>query len=90
VTGTFTPAGGAARPFTVYLDAEVRLELPISPPLAVAEGSSTAQVTVLLDPAAIFRTGSQVLDLSQLNGRLAEIEFRDGVFRGEGRHGSDD
>ena len=90
VTGTFTPTGGAARPFTAYLDAEVRLELAISPPLAVTEGSSAGQVSVLLDPSVIFRTGAQVIDLSQFNGTLRELEFRDGAFRGEGRHGSDD
>ena len=90
VTGTFTPTGGTARPFTAYLDAEVRLTLPISPPLTVTEGSSTGQVAVLLDPSVIFRTGAQVIDLSQLNGRLGEFEFRDGGFRGEGHHGGDD
>jgi len=90
VTGTFTPAGGAARPFTAYLDAEVRLTLAISPPLAVTEGSGTAQVAVLLDPAVIFRNGAQVIDLSQFNGTLREFELRDGGFRGEGHHGGDD
>ena len=90
VTGTFTPTGGAARPFTAYLDAEVRLVLAITPPLAVTEGSSAGQVSVLLDPSVIFRNGAQVIDLSQFNGTLRELEFRDGAFRGEGRHGSDD
>jgi hypothetical protein len=87
VTGTFTPTGGAARPFNAYLDAEVRLQLPITPPLTVAEGTSTAQVSVLVDPAVLFRVGTQVIDLSQFNGRLAEFEFRDGGFRGESGHG---
>ena len=89
VTGTFTPTGGAPRPFSAYLDAEVRLLLPISPPLTVAEGASANQVSVLLDPAVMFRVGSNVLDLSQVTGVL-KIEFRDGVFRGEGHHGGDD
>ena len=90
VTGTFTPTSGAARPFTAYLDAEVRLELAITPPLAVTEGSSTGQVSVVLDPAAIFRTGAQVVDLSQFNGTLREFEFRAGGFSGHGGHGGDD
>ena len=93
VTGTFTPTGGAARPFTAFLDAEVRLDLAISPPLVVTEGSSTGQVAVLLDPAAIFRNGAQVVDLSQLTGTAPEFEFRSGGFRGEsghGGHGGDD
>lgn len=90
VTGTFTPTGGAARPFTAYLDAEVRLTLSITPPLTVTEGSSTGQVAVTLDPSVIFRTGAQVIDLSQFNGHLGEIELRDGSFRGHGGHGGDD
>jgi hypothetical protein len=94
VTGTFTPTGGAARPFTAYLNAEVKLELPISPPLVVTEGSSTGQVSVLLDPAAIFRNGAQVIDLSQFNGRLGEFRVEAGHgFHGEsghGGHGGDD
>jgi hypothetical protein len=89
VTGTFTPTGGAARPFTAYLNAEVRPELPISPALAVTEGTGTAQVAVLVDPAVMFRVGANVLDLSQVGG-VPRIEFRDGVFRGEGHHGGDD
>ena len=90
VTGTFTPTGGSARPFTAYLRAEVRLELPISPPLAVTEGSSTGEVAVLLDPAALFRSGAQVVDLSQFNGHVGEFEFRAGGFRSESGHGGDD
>jgi hypothetical protein len=90
VTGTFTPTGGAARPFTAYLNAEVRLTLAISPPLTVTEGSATGQVSILLDPSVIFRTGSQVIDLSQFNGKLGQFEFRDGGFRGHGGHGGDD
>jgi len=89
VTGTFTPTGGAPRQFAAYLNAEVRLELPISPPLVVTEGSSTGQVSVLLDPSAIFRTGANVLDLSQVNGVL-QVDFRNGAFHGEGHHGGHD
>jgi hypothetical protein len=94
VTGTFTPTGGAARPFTAYLRAEARLELPISPPLVVSEGSSTGQVAVVLDPAALFRNGAAVIDLSQFNGRVGEFETEAGHgFHGEsghGGHGGDD
>ncbi|HEX6751283.1 MAG TPA: hypothetical protein VF092_28590 [Longimicrobium sp.] len=86
VTGTFTPAGGTARNFRAFLRAEVRLTLPINPPLTVAEGTNTAQVAVLLDPAAIFRAGTTVVDLSQFNGRVAEFDAEHG-FESEGRHG---
>ncbi|HEV7589942.1 MAG TPA: hypothetical protein VGO40_17635 [Longimicrobium sp.] len=89
VTGSFTPTGGAARPFTAYLNAEVKLQLPISPPLVVTEGSSTGQVAVVLDPAAIFRNGANVIDLSQFNGRLGEFKSEAGRgFHGEGHHGN--
>jgi hypothetical protein len=89
VTGTFTPTGGAPRTFRAFLRAEVRLTLPINPPLTVAEGSNTAQVAVLLDPASFFRTGTTVVDLSQFTGGV--VDFRDGAehgFESEGHHGS--
>lgn len=88
VDGTFTPTGGAARPFSAYLRAEVRVTLPLNPPLTVAEGNANNDVTILLDPATFFRNGGAVVDLSAFNGSLGEIEVRDGVFRGEGHHGS--
>jgi hypothetical protein len=42
-------------------------------------------VSILLDPAVIFRSGNNVLDLSQSNGRLLEIEIENGF---SGRSGS--
>jgi hypothetical protein len=91
VAGTFTPTGGPARPFTAYLKAEVKVELPLSPALTVAEGSSTSQVAVTLDPAAFFKSGSAVVDLSQFNGSVGDFEFEaEHGFRGEGHHGGDD
>lgn len=89
VDGSFTPTGGTARPFSAYLRAEVRVDLGISPPLVVTEGSGTSQVSILLDPAAFFRNGGAVVDLSQLSG-VTDFEFRAGGFRGEGHHGGDD
>jgi len=91
VAGTFTPTGGAAKPFTAYLKAEVKVELPLSPPLTVAEGSSTSQVSVALDPAAFFKSGAAVVDLSQFNGSVGEFEFEaEHGFHGSGHHGGDD
>lgn len=91
VAGTFTPTGGAARAFTAYLRAEARVELPLSPPLTIAEGSASSQVAVLLDPAAFFRSGAAVVDLSQLNGTVGEFKAEAGRgFRGEGHHGGHD
>lgn len=90
VTGTFTPTGGTARAFRAFLRAEVKVTLPINPPLVVAEGSSSNAVSVVLDPAAFFKTGTTVVDLSQFNGRLGEFKAEAGRgFHSEG-HGSDD
>jgi len=89
VTGTFTPTGGTPRDFRAFLRAEVKLTLPINPPLTVAEGTNTAQVAVLLDPASFFRTGTTVVDLSQFNGRVGEFENEmEHGFESEGHHGS--
>lgn len=75
VTGTFTPTGGTARPFTTYFRAEVEVEMPIDPPLVVPADGGSPTVTVHLDPTRWFkRSGGRVLDLSALDGRLLEFE----------------
>lgn len=91
VTGTFTPTGGAPRDFRAFARAEVRLTLPINPPLTVGEGSSSSAVAVVLDPAAFFKTGATVIDLSQFSsGKLGEFKVEaERGFHGEG-HGGDD
>lgn len=91
VTGTFTPTGGAARDFTAYLNAEAKVQLLITPPLEVAEGSNTATVSVTLDPTLFFRAGTNVVDLSQFTASHVgefEVESEHG-FESEGRHGRD-
>jgi hypothetical protein len=91
VTGTFTPTGGAPRTFRAFLRAEVKLTLPINPPLTVGEGSTSSAVAVVLDPASFFKTGTTVVDLSQFNGRLGEFKVEaERAFHGEGHHGNDD
>jgi hypothetical protein len=88
VVGTFTPTGGAARPFRAFVEAEIEIELDLNPALTVAEGG-TGSLDVTLDPQAIFRSGNTVLDLSTANARTRlEIEIENG-FSGRGR-GSDD
>jgi hypothetical protein len=85
VVGTFTPAGGTPQSFRAFLEAEIETEL--SPRLVVGEGESRG-IDVLLDPAAIFRSGANVLNLAQSSGRN-ELEIRiENGFRGSG--GSDD
>ena len=72
VKGTFTPVGGSARPFIVYFDAEIEVEKDLIPPVTVPEATA---ITVHVNPDAWFKKGSQVVDLSQLNGRLIEFEL---------------
>jgi hypothetical protein len=93
VVGTFTPTGGTARPFRVFVEAEIEIETELSPPLVVGQGESRS-VDVLLDPAAIFRSGGDVVDLSSGGEHELELEIRDG-FSGHGsgnsgRGGGDD
>jgi hypothetical protein len=83
VVGSFTPTGGAARPFRVFVEAEIEIETELAPPLTVGQGESRS-VDVTLDPAVLFRNGGTVLDLSSGAGRLElEIEIENG-FRGRG------
>ena len=37
VAGSFTPKNGAARPFTVFFDADIEIELAFEPPLIVGD-----------------------------------------------------
>mgnify|MGYP001154919551 CR=1 FL=1 len=78
VEGSFTPTGGEARPFVVYIDAEVEVELDLNPPLTVGEGA-TAGLDVVLSPERWFaRDDGEVIDLSAFDfattGELLELE----------------
>lgn len=91
VTGTFTPRTsgqlGTPRPFRVFIEAEIEVEVALDPPLVIDAGSQARSVSIELDPAALFRVGGNVIDLSQLNGRMIELELE--VERGfSGRGGS--
>jgi hypothetical protein len=83
VVGTFTPNGGTARPFTVYLDADVDFELPLIPPLIINESGANRTVTVEITPKRWFLRAGRVFDLSAFNGRVLEFEddFRLGISR---------
>ncbi len=85
VVGTFTPTGGQPRAFRVFIEAEIEVEVDLNPPLVITESSTSRDVSILLDPAAIFRSGNNVLDLSQSTGRPLEIEIENGF---SGRSGS--
>lgn len=86
VVGSFTPTGGAAQSFRAFVEAEIEIETELSPRLVVGEGESRG-VDVLLDPAAIFRSGANVLNLAQPSGRN-ELEIR--IENGFSGRGSDD
>ena len=77
--GTFTPAGSATpQPFTVYFDAEIEVEMELSPPVTVP--GATALV-VVVDPALWFTEGARVVNLAALDGRMIEFhsQLRDGI-----------
>lgn len=79
VEGVFTPVSGAARPFVAYFDAEIEIEMRLSPPLVIGENDSPI-VTIDVAPAVWFlgSTGG-VVDLSAFDfattGRVAEFEI---------------
>jgi len=83
VVGTFTPVGGQARPFTVFLDADIEVEMALNPPLTISESGANRTVTLSIDPALWFRSNGQVLDLSDLNGDILEfeVEVEDGFTK---------
>jgi hypothetical protein len=63
VVGTFTPRTGAARPFTVFFDAEIEIKLDFEPPLLVEDGERLVDIEI--DPSFWFRTfANTVTDLS--------------------------
>lgn len=78
IEGTFTPTGGEARSFVVYLEAEVEVELDLVPPLEVSEDAE-ATLDVVLSPERWFvRPDGSVVDLSAFDfattGELLELE----------------
>ncbi|HEX8450794.1 MAG TPA: hypothetical protein VF647_01790 [Longimicrobium sp.] len=90
VSGTFQPRTngtlGAAQPFRVFVRAELRTRVALNPPLVLTETSSAPQVTITLDPAVLFRSGTQVANLAASNNQLIELRVDRG-FRGEGHSG---
>lgn len=86
VAGSFTPTGGTAEAFRVFLDAEIEVEMDLVPPLVVdADGSASRDLTVDVSPHIWFlRPDGSVFDLRQYDydqtGRLLEfeVEMEDG------------
>lgn len=80
LVGTFTATDGAATPFRVYVDAEIEIEMDLSPPLVVGEdGGADRALTVDIEPHAWFvRADGSVLPLHEYDyartGELLELE----------------
>lgn len=66
VTGAFTPTGGSATAFRVFLKAEIEIEFELQPRLIVdPDGASSREVTVDVAPDIWFSLANgEVLDLS--------------------------
>lgn len=87
VTGSFTSAdGGDPVAFTTYVDAEIEIEVEMSPPLEVAADGLSRSITVELDPARwLTQTDGTVLNLAEFDYTLTEdlyeleAEFENGV-----------
>jgi hypothetical protein len=82
VEGLFTPLDGDARPFVVFIEADVEVELDLEPPLVVgADGSADRELLVDVRPDMWFvRADGSVRDLSVYVGSLLEldVEIEDG------------
>ncbi len=79
VTGTFTPTGGQPVAFRVYFEAEIEVEMELSPPLRISEEGASRSVVVEVRPEAWFlRPDGTVLDLSRFDfdrtGAVVEFE----------------
>ena len=80
-TGTFTPtgAGQVAKTFTVYFRAELKLEMPLDPPLVVTASGASRTVTVTIRSDAWFKgADGRVADLSAFDfpktGKVVEFK----------------
>lgn len=79
--GVFQPSGGGdARPFTVYFEAELEIELEFDTPLTIAADDPDRTIAVTVDPRLWFRRGDgTVMDLSAFDFAtfqdVVEFEF---------------
>ena len=80
IVGTFTPSGGVARPFTVFAEAEIEVEMEFDTPVEVTEAGANQDLIVNVAPELWFaRAGGDVLNLSERDfaetGSLLEFEL---------------
>ncbi len=83
--GEFEPTGGTPQPFRVYVDAEIEIEMDLSPPLTIDADGVSEDLSIVVDPAMwLLRTDGTVVDLSAADfsntGDLFEfeVEFENG------------
>lgn len=83
--GEFEPTGGTPQPYRVYVDAEIEIEMDLSPPLTIDADGVSEDLTIVVDPAMwLLRTDGTVVDLSAADfsntGDLYqfEVEFENG------------
>lgn len=66
IVGTFTPTDGEARPFKVFAEAEIEIELEFEPPLEVTADNMEQVVLIRINPVRWFeQSDGTVLDLSE-------------------------
>ncbi len=87
VTCTFTPKGTGQQPiaFKVYFRAELKIEMPLVPPLVVTATGASRTVTVNLKPDVWFKgADGKVADLSDLDFTKTRkvIEFKPEAKKG--------
>jgi hypothetical protein len=80
VSGSFLPTGATtAIPFTTYFDGEIKVKMPLQPPLEVTAAGASREVTIELDPDRWFKNGDgSVVNLSSFDFDATHqlVEFR--------------
>jgi hypothetical protein len=86
VKGSFLPTGGViASNYTTFFNGEIKVKMPLNPPLVISSTGASREVVVELDPAAWFKlSDGKVLDLSAFDfGRTRQLlEFRADTKKG--------
>ena len=76
VIGEFAHVDGSpVRPFTIYVEAEIEVEMEFDPPLTIEAGDQNRSLTIEINPENWFkRAGGTVWDLSQIDfNRTSEV-----------------
>ncbi len=86
VKGSFLPTGAViASNYTTFFNGEIKVKMPLNPPLVISSAGASREVVVELDPAAWFKlSDGKVLDLSAFDfGRTRQLlEFRADTKKG--------